>query len=210
VFITFEGPEGGGKSTIMERIGERLRAEGRDVVTTREPGSGSVGAKIREVLLYSESIDSRCELFLFLADRANHVATVVRPALDRNDVVLCDRYADSTVVYQAHARGLDVVGIRELNTFATDGLTPNLTLLLDLDPEIGLKRLTSKDRLDAEPIMFHRRVREGFLTEARRDPARWRIVDASKAIEQVEFLCYAYVKEVLSHEQEPLPFQGLG
>lgn len=210
MFITFEGPEGGGKSTIMQKIGERLRGEGREVLTTREPGAGSVGTKIRDILLYSEAIDSRCELFLFLADRANHVTTVLRPALERREVVLCDRYSDSTVVYQAYARGLDPIGIRELNAFATDGLTPDLTLLLDLEPEIGLKRLTNKDRLDAEPIMFHRRVREGFLTEARRDPGRWRIVDASKSVEQVEFLCYAYIKEVLSHEQEPLPFEGLG
>ena len=102
------------------------------------------------------------------------------------------------------------MGIRELNAYATDGLTPTLTLLLDVDPEVGLKRLTTKDRLDAEPIMFHRKVREGFLIEARRDPERWRIVDASKTVDQVEFLCYAYIKEILSHEQEPLPFEGLG
>ena len=210
MFITFEGPEGGGKSTIIERIGNRLRGEGRDVLVTREPGSGTVGAKIREILLHSEAIDSRCELFMFLADRANHVTTVLKPALEKKQVVLCDRYSDSTVVYQAHARGLDPIGVRELNTYATDGLTPTLTLLLDLDPEVGLKRLTSKDRLDAEPIMFHRRVREGFLIEARRDPDRWRIVDASKTVDQVEFLCYAYIKEILSHEQDPLPFEGLG
>jgi dTMP kinase len=210
VFITFEGPEGAGKTTIMQRIAEKLRAEGRTVVSTREPGSGSVGTQIREVLLHSEAIDPRCELFLFLADRANHVTTVVRPALDRGEIVLCDRYADSTVVYQAHARGLEPMGIRELNAFATDGLLPDMTLLLDLEAEIGLKRLIAKDRLDAEPIMFHRRVREGFLQEAKREPNRWRIVDASKNLEQVEFLCYAYIKEVLSHEQDPLPFGGLG
>lgn len=210
MFITFEGPEGGGKSTIIQRIGDRLRGEGRDVLVTREPGSGTVGAKIREILLHSEAIDSRCELFMFLADRANHVTTVLRPALEAKKVVLCDRYSDSTVVYQAHARGLDPIGVRELNAYATDGLTPTLTVLLDLDPEIGLKRLTTKDRLDDEPIMFHRRVREGFLIEARRDPNRWRIVDASKTVDQVEFLCYAYIKEILSHEQDPLPFEGLG
>jgi dTMP kinase len=210
VFITFEGPEGGGKSTIIARIGERLRGEGRDVLVTREPGSGTVGAKIREILLHSEAIDSRCELFMFLADRANHVTTVLRPALEAKKVVLCDRYSDSTVVYQAHARGLDPIGVRELNAYATDGLAPTLTILLDLDPEIGLKRLITKDRLDDEPIMFHRRVREGFLIEARRDPGRWRIVDATKTVDQVEFLCYAYIKEILSHEQDPLPFEGLG
>ncbi len=210
MFITFEGPEGGGKSTIIQRIGDRLRGEGRDVLVTREPGSGTVGAKIREILLHSEAIDSRCELFMFLADRANHVTTVLRPALEAKKVVLCDRYSDSTVVYQAHARGLDPIGVRELNAYATDGLTPTLTVLLDLDPEIGLKRLTTKDRLDDEPIMFHRRVREGFLIEAKRDPNRWRIVDATKTVDQVEFLCYAYIKEILSHEQDPLPFEGLG
>lgn len=211
MFITFEGPEGAGKTTIIQRLGERLRGEGRDVVVTREPGSGSVGGRIREVLLHSEALDSRCELFLFLADRANHVASLVRPALERGAVVLCDRYSDSTVVYQAHARGLDPMGVRELNAFATDGLVPDLTLLLDLDPEIGLKRLITKDRLDAEPIMFHRRVREGFLAEARREPLRWRIVDATKPVEAVEFVCYAWIKEMLADGvQDPLPFEGLG
>jgi dTMP kinase len=210
VFITFEGPEGGGKTTVMQRIAEKLRGEGRAVVSTREPGSGSVGIQIREALLHSGPIDPRCELFLFLADRANHVSTVVRPAIEKGELVLCDRYSDSTVVYQAHARGLDPIGIRELNAFATDGLVPDMTILLDLDPEVGIKRLTSKDRLDAEPIVFHRRVREGFLVEARREPERWRIVDAAKTVEQVEFLCFAYIKEILSHEQEPLPFGGLG
>lgn len=211
MFITFEGPEGGGKTTILQKIGERLRAEGRDVVVTREPGSGSVGNQIRDVLLHSGPIDPRCELFLFLADRANHVTTVVRPALDRGDVVLCDRFGDSTIVYQAHARGLDPIGIRELNAYATDGLTPDLTLLFDIDPEVGLKRLTSKDRMDAEPIVFHKRVREGFKVEAARDPARWRIIDASKPVENVEFVTFAYIKELLSkREQEPLPFGGLG
>lgn len=210
MFITFEGPEGGGKTTVIQRIAERLRSEGRSVVSTREPGSGSVGLQIREVLLHSGPIDPQCELFLFLADRANHVTTVVKPALDRGDVVLCDRYSDSTVVYQAHARGLEPTGIRELNAFATNGLSPDLTLLFDLDPEIGLKRLISKDRIDAEPIVFHRRVREGFLTEARREPERWKIIDASKPVEQVEFVCYAVVREVLGQHQDPLPFGGLG
>ena len=210
MFITFEGPEGGGKTTILQRIAEKLRSEGREVLATREPGSGIVGGQIREVLLHSASIDPRCELFLFLADRANHVTTLIRPALEKGAVVLCDRYADSTVVYQAHARGLDPIGIRQLNTFATDGLMPSLTILFDLDPELGLKRLTSKDRLDAEPIMFHRRVRDGFLVEAKREPDRWRIVDASKPVEQVEFTCYALIKEVLVAQQDPLPFGGLG
>lgn len=210
MFITFEGPEGGGKTTILQRIAEKLRSEGREVLATREPGSGVVGGQIREVLLHSESIDPRCELFLFLADRANHVTTLIRPALEKGAVVLCDRYADSTVVYQAHARGLDPIGIRQLNTFATDGLMPTLTILFDLDPELGLKRLTSKDRLDAEPIMFHRRVRDGFLIEAKREPDRWRMVDASKPVEQVEFTCYALIKEVLVAQQDPLPFGGLG
>jgi len=210
VFITFEGPEGGGKTTVLERIAERLRTDGREVLATREPGAGAVGSKIRELLLHSEPIDPRCELFLFLADRANHVTSTIRPALDRDAIVLCDRYADSTVVYQAHARGLDPVAIRQLNTFATDGLMPTLTLLFDLDPEVGLKRLISKDRLDAEPIMFHRRVRDGFLVEARREPERWRIVDASKPVEQVEFTCYTLIKEVLIGQQDPLPFGGLG
>lgn len=185
VFITFEGGEGVGKSTVIALVAEHLRAEGRDLVTTREPGAGPLGARIREVLLHSEAMNARTELFLFLADRANHVETIIRPALDAGRWVLCDRYADSTFVYQASVRGLDAEFVRAANDMATGGLMPDLTVLLDVDVRVGLGRLTSRDRLDAEPVEFHESVRAGFLAEAERAPFRWVVLDASQSAAEV-------------------------
>jgi dTMP kinase len=181
VFITFEGGEGAGKTTVIGLVADRLREEGRDVITTREPGAGPLGARIREILLHSDEMSARAELFLFLADRANHVETVIRPALEAGKWVLSDRFADSTFVYQSVVRGLDSAFVRDANAFATGNLVPELTLLLDLDVPAGLARLQSKDRLDAEPLAFHEAVRAGFLEEARRDPERWRVLDASQS-----------------------------
>lgn len=198
MFITFEGGEGAGKSTAIRALAERFQAEGREVLVTREPGAGSVGQAIRNILLHGETLDARAELFLFLADRAQHIATLVRPALMRGALVLCDRHGDSTVVYQGVGRGLSPELARELNTFATQGLTPDLTLLLDLPPEIGLSRVTDKDRLDAEPIEFHQKVREGFLAEAARDPWRWVVIEASRSAESVIEACEAAIRSRLS------------
>jgi dTMP kinase len=179
MFVTFEGPEGAGKSTLIRGLAEFLRETGIEAVVTREPGSGSVGVAIREILLHGEQLDSKAELFLFLADRAQHVASVVRPALTRGAWVLCDRHADSTIVYQGYGRGLDVERLRILNLEATGGLKPDLTILLDLPVEQGLARISSKDRLDSEPVEFHRRIRNGFLAESAREPERWVTIDAT-------------------------------
>jgi dTMP kinase len=189
MFITFEGPEGAGKSTAIAKVAERLRSFGDSVVVTREPGAGEVGRKIREILLHGEGMPAEAELFLFLADRANHVATLIRPALERGETVLCDRYADSTYVYQAVARGLDRSFVAAGNRFATTNLEPDATLLLDLPPEVGISRIQAKDRLDREPIDFHRRVREGFLELAKANPNRWHVVDAAKSPEAVAEAC---------------------
>lgn len=196
MFVTFEGPEGAGKSTAIQAVAEVLRGGGRQVVTTREPGAGTLGQRIRALLLEpSESpMPARSELFLFLADRANHVDTVIRPALESGAVVLCDRFADSTVVYQGHARGLATETLRSLNAFATGGLVPDVTLLLDLDPEVGLARIASKDRMDGESIEFHRKVRAGFLSEAALEPDRWKIVDASGPLDSVVEACLQAVR----------------
>ncbi len=195
MFVTFEGTEGSGKSTALRGVAEALRGRGMAVCETREPGAGRFGAAIRELLLGGPSMDPWAEVFLFLADRANHIATVVRPALARSEVVLCDRHADSTVAYQGHARGLPVEKLRELNALATGGLRPDLTILLDLDPKIGLLRVRNPDRLDSEPIEFHERVRAGFLEEARLNPERFAVVDASASPEDALRTSLSHVTE---------------
>jgi len=194
MFITFEGPEGAGKSTALSALAARLRTIGFEVLTTREPGAGDFGKRIREILLHGEEIDPKAELLLFLADRSNHVASIIRPALAAGQIVLCDRYADSTLVYQSYVRGLDEGFARAGNQFATGGLTPNLTLLFDIEPEIGLSRLTNKDRIDSQPIEFHRRVRQGFLREAASDGNRWKVVDASALPADVIENCWQIIE----------------
>lgn len=203
MFVTFEGTEGSGKSTALAAVADALEAKGFQVLRTREPGDGPLGPGIRALLLDSENVDPLSELFLFVADRAQHVSSVIRPALDAGYVVLCDRYADSTLVYQGYGRGLPVDQIRALNHLATGSLAPDLSLLFDLDPSVGLSRLTSPDRLDSEPIEFHRRVREGFLAEAKRDPGRWRIVDASKIRDAVVAAAIEFVLERLQARENP-------
>jgi dTMP kinase len=178
MFVTLEGPEGAGKSTLIGGLAEMLSGRGHEVVRTREPGAGTVGQAIRQILLHGEPLEARAELFLFLADRAQHVASIIRPAMEAGKIVLCDRYADSTIVYQGYGRGLDLQMLRDLNELATGGLQPDLTLLLDLDPATGLSRLTQPDRLDREGIDFHTRIREGFLSEAKKGD-RWRVLDAT-------------------------------
>jgi len=162
-----------------------LRENGCSVLCTREPGSGDLGAMIREALLSGAAISRETELFLFLADRAEHVARTVRPALARGDIVLCDRFGDSTVAYQGYARGLPIEKLRDLNSLATGGLVPDLTLLFDIEPELGLARLQTKDRIDAESPEFHVLVRQGFLAEMKNDPSRWVRIDAGQAPESV-------------------------
>jgi dTMP kinase len=189
VFVTFEGPDGAGKSTALMAVAENLRAQGIAVRTTRQPGDCAFGPDIRRLLLESTTVEAPAELFLYLADRTQNVAEVIRPALKGGCVVLCDRYTDSTLVYQGYARGLDVDLLRKLNDLATRGLRPDLTLLLDLPAEAGLARLRHKDRLDLEPDAFHRRVREGFLHEADREPDRWVLIDAEQPATQVAEGC---------------------
>ncbi len=190
MFLTVEGVEGSGKSTLLDALAARLEAEGRPVMRTREPGGSSLGAHIRPLVLSTgQKPDPRAELFLFLADRAQHVAEVVKPALAAGTLVLCDRYVDSTIAYQGYGRGMDVDWLQRLNDFATGGLWPDLTLLLDISPEAGLIRATRRNattglsraegRFEAETLAFHERIRQGFLTRARRYPARFRVFDAT-------------------------------
>lgn len=193
MFVTFEGPDGAGKSTALMAVAENLRSQGIAVRTTRQPGDCTFGPDIRRLLLESTAVEPPAELFLYLADRTQNVAEVIRPALEGGSVVLCDRYTDSTLVYQGYARGLDVDLLRKLNDLATRSLRPDLTLLLDLPAEAGLARLRHKDRLDLEPDVFHRRVREGFLHEATREPDRWVLIDAEQPAAQVAEGCLAAI-----------------
>ena len=182
-FISIEGPDGAGKSTLAARLSGALAERGLQVVTTREPGDGPIGPRIRHILLEGASVDSWTEVFLFLADRRQHVEGLIRPALEQGKWVICDRYSDSTIVYQGYGRDLDVGLLKKLNKVATAGLMPDVTLLIDLSPETALARITSgraANRLDKEPIEFHRRVREGFLAEAQLDPGRFALLDGER------------------------------
>ncbi|GIV02369.1 MAG: dTMP kinase [Armatimonadetes bacterium] len=184
-FITVEGPDGAGKSTLARAIAEQIEAAGESVVLTREPGDSPIGAAVRALLLDGDDLDRWTEAFLFLADRREHCLHVIRPALLAGKWVVCDRFADSTVAYQGYGAGLDVSELRSMNELATAGLRPDATILLDLDPQVALQRLSDKNRLDRMPLDYHERVREGFLTESRLDPDRWIVLDASRPPEEV-------------------------
>jgi dTMP kinase len=185
-FITFEGGEGSGKTTQIQLLRDALVRRGYTVVTTREPGGEPIAEAIRRELLRSKHpIVPQAELLLFLAARAQVVQHVIAHGLGAADAVICDRFMDSTVVYQGHARGLDLDLVRRLNLFATNGLVPHLTILLDLDPAVGLSRQTDWNRMEQESVDFHRNVRRGYLAEAQREPERWLILDASEDPETI-------------------------
>ncbi len=193
MLVTFEGPEGAGKTTIISLVKEKLIMQGFLVCMTREPGSGAIGGLIRETLLHGEYLDAKTELFLFLADRAQHVTEVLQPAIKSGKIVLCDRYIDSTIVYQGYGRGFDLKLLKQFNEMATDGLRPDLTILLDIDPKIGLQRQQKKDRLDQESLEFHQKVRQGFLDETKQEPERWKVIDASLSLEEVSSQVYEII-----------------
>ncbi len=190
VFVVFEGGEGAGKSTQVQRLASVLQSQGRDVVVTREPGATDVGARIRRLVLdKSETPSARAEALLYAADRAHHVATVVRPALARGAVVISDRYVDSSLAYQGAGRTLPVSEISWLSSWATGGLKPDLVVLLDVDPGVGLNRVDSRgegaDRLESESRAFHERVRYAFLDLAAADPKRYLVLDAARPVDEI-------------------------
>ena len=187
MFITFEGADGCGKTTQIKLIDEYLRSKGYKTLLTREPGSKGLGEKIREILLnYDGEVSSRCESFLFLADRAQHVDCIIKPALQEGTIVLCDRHTDSTVAYQGYGRGLDIEEIKKLNAIATGGLKPDLTIVFDVDIETSQSRIgKNKDRMESAGIEFFKKVREGFLEIAKEEPQRVKVINSSDTIENI-------------------------
>jgi dTMP kinase len=197
MFVTFEGVEGSGKSTQIALAESWLRGLKREVLTTRQPGGCALGLELRRILLDARNthLDPTAELFMYLADRAQHVAEIIRPALAAGKVVLCDRYHDSTVAYQGYGRGLDVERLITLGEMATGGLTPDVTVILDLSADEGLSRAKGRNkaagacqaegRFEALAIEFHQRVRDGFLSLAAREPGRFTVADASGAPQAV-------------------------
>ena len=198
MFITFEGIEGSGKTTQIKHIADYLQENGHDCVVSREPGGTAIGRKIRAILLDPESwdMDALTELLLYTADRVQHVRELLKPSLMANRTVLCDRYFDATLVYQGYARGLDVALIERLHQLLLAGLKPDITFLLDLSPEVGLSRAWAQikngnrtgreSRFEKEALAFHEKVREGYLALARKEPKRFRIIDADRNVEDVQ------------------------
>lgn len=207
-FITFEGPEGCGKSTQIRLLAQRIEAQGRTVQMTREPGGTATGELIRNLLQHdnlADSISKHAELLLFTASRAQLMAHVILPALARGEWVLCDRFIDSTMAYQGFGRGMDIETLDRINAFAIYGRKPDLTLLLDLDVKTGFQRLTQRysngagkrDRFELEDVAFHQRVYDGYHQLAAREPQRFRIIDATGSVETVAEAVARAVTEVL-------------
>jgi len=202
LFLTFEGGDGSGKSTQSALLEGWLVEQGRTVVSTREPGGTEVGHEIREIVLHRRGhIVPRAEALLYAADRAQHIATVVRPALERGDIVLQDRYLDSSVAYQGVGRELEADEIRKLSLWAAQGLLPDITVLLDLDVAIGRDRLdesrTRYDRLESEAAEFHTRVRQAYLDLAAAEPERFLVLDAALPVDELAALIRARVSALL-------------
>lgn len=180
LFVSFEGGDGSGKTTQIRLLGPWLEAAGHRVLVTFEPGDTPLGVVVRNAVMHGDHVDARAEALLYAADRAHHVATVVRPALERGDVVLTDRYLDSSVAYQGVGRDLGAGDVEWISLWATRGLLPHLTVLLDIDPVAALGRMTGeRDRLESAGDEFHRRARQAYLERAAADPGRWLVLDAT-------------------------------
>lgn len=218
-FITIEGIEGSGKSTLRSKLADFVRSSDREVIITREPGATDLGRSLRNILLSPETknLSSHAELMLFCADRAQHVEEVIRPALERGAVVLCDRYVHSTLAYQGYGRGLDMEILSSISNFVTGGLMPDMVLLLDLDPAKALGRVQTRaekstlsfnvsrleqqgeiDRFEQQSLEFHTRIRDGFLKLAEEDPQRFTIIDAANDPDSVLSEAISAIKAVSS------------
>lgn len=201
LFITFEGGEGSGKSTQASALHRRLQERGIPVILTHEPGGTPLGDKITELLKWSHNVPilPLAELLLFNASRAELVSEVIKPSLESGKIVICDRYTDSTIAYQSYGRGLPLSLVRRMNSAATNGLKPDLTVLVDLPVEVGLKRKKgeSPDRFQKEALAFHQKVREGYLKIAQGEPTRFLVVDATKTKEAIEEIIWQKVLGLL-------------
>lgn len=198
LFITFEGMDGCGKSTQLNLLASYLKEKGAEVVITREPGAVGLGEKLREILLnYDGEVSSNCEAFLFLADRAQHIDTLVKPAIEAGKIVLCDRHTDSTIAYQGYGRGVDLKQIKMLNNIATSGFKPDLTFVFDIDVETSQARVgKNKDRMESAGIEFHKKVREGYLEIAKQEPDRVKLLSGLDTRENV----FEKVKNIIDKE----------
>jgi dTMP kinase len=210
VFIAFEGGEGIGKSTQSKLLKAWLEQEGETVVLSREPGGSDLGIEIRKILLSHSTgeISPRAEALLYAADRAHHVYSVIRPALAQGDVVISDRYFDSSIAYQGAGRVLEPGEVARISRWATESLFPTLTIVIDLPAEIGLGRLKSKDRLEAQPIDFHERVRHEFLQLASLDPERYFIINGNKSIEEIHTAIITRVSEIAALKRNAVEDKG--
>ena len=186
-FITFEGADGCGKTTQSKLVQEYLENSGYEVVWTREPGAIGLGQKIRELLLhYDGDVAPMCEAFLFLADRAQHIEHLIKPAVDEGKIVICDRHTDSTIAYQGYGRGEDINQLKYLNNLATGSIKPDLTFVFDVATDVAQKRVgDEKDRMESAGIEFHKKVRQGYLEIAKQEPERVKVIDANNNIERV-------------------------
>ncbi len=208
LFVTFEGPDGSGKTTQIKLLAGHLQALGHDVLVTREPGGTSIGDQIRVVLHDVKNAEMACEteFLLYSASRAQLVRQVVKPHLARGGVVLCDRFADSSMAYQGYGRELDLAAVRLITQFATEGLVPDLTVYLDLPVEVGIERKQVAhaaqagewNRLDQQSVDFHRRVRRGYLQMAQADPGRWLVIDAAQSIDDTQAVIRKRLETLLS------------
>jgi dTMP kinase len=203
LFITFEGGEGAGKTTLIERMVEKLRADGMTVVKTREPGGTHLGEGVRNLLLEPSqvAVSPYAELCLFLASRAQHIKEVIRPALEQKKVVLCDRFNDSTIAYQGVARGLGMKEVAHFCDFICQGVQPQLTFYLDIEPSIGLKRAEARgngpDRMESEKIAFHQKIREAYHKMHEQQPDRFHLLDAQKPAQEVFHQAMRYLERYL-------------
>ncbi len=195
-FLSVEGIEGSGKTTQLQRLAKLLRAKGRNCVVTKEPGGTPIGDRVRAILLdpQAEGMDPLSELFLLAASRRQHVIEVIQPAIEAGATVLCDRYADASLVYQGYGRSIELQRVRDINDWATGGIYPDLTVVFDLPEAIGLERARTRNatnnlylesRLEGEDLNFHRRVRDGYLELARQQPDRFAVLDAAESADEV-------------------------